>query len=334
MRPLWFIELIKKNFRHRFSFAKMSRLPILGTLIELMFFHKDALVYLPKDRVIQIELNQVIDTPINTVLPSQIVHSFIEQAKVHWIMDFCICRDSNNCQDYPTDLGCLFLGEAAVRIDPCLGQLVTKLGKRAEVHPGFPDRLNTFLANRNAFIHHFADTFDLGTDEGLVEAREYCQELGTEACRLTEVLTAFVFAAYDQISEATGGELKFSGETLPEEEVRKMRDIGRLFPLLVRRTDEQKGSPWMAFTHRPGSSGEIENSFGANETRDHRNDQRTRRDFQIQAYPLALLLRDLVRIKQIAANPRSRDDGHPVLGHNAPRQQLPRVLGVLQDGQV
>jgi ferredoxin len=41
-------------------------------------------------------------------------------------MDRCICRDSEQCQDYPIDLGCLFLGEAVLDINPKLGRLVSK----------------------------------------------------------------------------------------------------------------------------------------------------------------------------------------------------------------
>jgi len=127
MRPLWFIGLLKRNFRHRFLLAKMSRLPILGAIMDRMLFEDDDLVYLPKDRVIQIRIDRSIEPPINTVLPSQVVHSFIDQAKVHFVMDFCICRESNKCEDYPRDLGCLFMGEAAGRIDPRLGRLVTRM---------------------------------------------------------------------------------------------------------------------------------------------------------------------------------------------------------------
>jgi ferredoxin len=91
-----------------------------------MFFHEDELVYLPKDHVIEIELNQSIEPPVNTVLPSQIVHNLIDEAEVHWIMDFCICRESAQCQDYPADLGCLFMGETAGKINSNLGRLVLR----------------------------------------------------------------------------------------------------------------------------------------------------------------------------------------------------------------
>jgi ferredoxin len=67
------------------------------------------------------------------VLPSQIVEHFVERASVHWIMDFCLCRASEGCRDYPVELGCLFLGEAALGINPQLGRRVTKQEARAHV---------------------------------------------------------------------------------------------------------------------------------------------------------------------------------------------------------
>ena len=51
---------------------------------------------------------------------------FIEKANYHWIMNSCICRVAEKCADYPHDLGCLFLGEASLGINPKLGRRVTK----------------------------------------------------------------------------------------------------------------------------------------------------------------------------------------------------------------
>jgi ferredoxin len=94
--------------------------------MDFILFKDDELVYLPKDQAIQVEVNQEVNLPINTALPSQVVHHFIDKAEVHWIMDFCICRVSTRCQDFPQDVGCLFMGEAARDIDPRLGRLVSK----------------------------------------------------------------------------------------------------------------------------------------------------------------------------------------------------------------
>jgi ferredoxin len=120
------VRLLKRNFRHRFRLARLTRLPLLGPLVDWMLFEGDDLVVLPKDRVVELQVNRQIEQPVNVVLPSEIVHRFIDQADAHFIMNFCICRESNACEDYPRDLGCLFMGEAAGRIDPRLGRLVTR----------------------------------------------------------------------------------------------------------------------------------------------------------------------------------------------------------------
>jgi ferredoxin len=123
-RPLWFVTLLKKAFPTRFLAARATRLPLLGRWVHRELFLDDDLIYLPSDRSIQI--NQPIESPSQTVLPSSIVDHFVRVADVHWVMDRCICRDASDCQDYPVDLGCLFLGEAANGINPDLGRRVTR----------------------------------------------------------------------------------------------------------------------------------------------------------------------------------------------------------------
>lgn len=123
-RPLWFVELLRKAFPGRFLLARSTRAPIFGAMIDNWLFEGDDMMYLPKSRAIQI--NRPIDMQEEVVLPAQIVDHFIEEAGVHWIMDACICRQASVCRDYPIDLGCLFLGEAALGINPKLGRRVTK----------------------------------------------------------------------------------------------------------------------------------------------------------------------------------------------------------------
>lgn len=123
-RPLWFVKLLEKVYPLRFLAAKTTRLPIVDRVVEHLLFEGDDIVYLPQDRVIQI--HQAVDMPEEMVLPSQVVAHFIEEANHHWVMDFCICREGNGCEDYPTDLGCLFLGDATLGINPRFGRRVTK----------------------------------------------------------------------------------------------------------------------------------------------------------------------------------------------------------------
>ncbi len=124
--PLWLVQMIKQTFPNVGLIAKLTNAPIIGRIIDKMLFEGDDIIYLPKDDSITINIGQKLDRPVETALPSQIVHDFIEKANYHWIMNFCICRDSSDCKDYPKDYGCLFLGEAVLGINPNLGRLVSK----------------------------------------------------------------------------------------------------------------------------------------------------------------------------------------------------------------
>ena len=123
-RPVWFVNLIKSFYPGRFLLARTTHLPMVGAAVDQLLFKGDDIVYLPKDQIITI--NATIDDPVNMVLPSQIVTHFIQQARYHWMMDFCICREAASCQEYDQQLGCLFLGEAVLQINPKLGRLVSK----------------------------------------------------------------------------------------------------------------------------------------------------------------------------------------------------------------
>lgn len=126
-RPLWLINLIKKNFALRYMGAEMTKWPIIDRMLERALFngHRtgDALFYLPKDRVL---IHQDIEAQDNLVVPSSVVAHFIEEAKYAFLMNECICRDAAGCQDYDHSIGCIFLGEAVLEINPKLGRLVDK----------------------------------------------------------------------------------------------------------------------------------------------------------------------------------------------------------------
>jgi ferredoxin len=123
-QPAWFVRLVRKLFPHRFFLARLTQIPVIARVTEHLLFEGDDLIYLAQDRVIPVD--QALGNPGEMVLPSQVVEHFIEKANYHWIMNACICRDSTKCEDYPVDLGCLFLGQAAMGINPKFGRRVTK----------------------------------------------------------------------------------------------------------------------------------------------------------------------------------------------------------------
>ena len=123
-RPVWFVNFLKWLYPSRRIFARMTQVPLVGDLIDEVVFKGDEIYYLPKDRTIQIDAP--IDSPQSLVLPSQVVEHVINQASHHWIMNFCICREGEKCQEYPRGLGCIFLGEPVTQINSELGRLVSK----------------------------------------------------------------------------------------------------------------------------------------------------------------------------------------------------------------
>jgi len=122
--PLFVVEIIKKLFPYRFAAARATRIRPVGKIVDKMLFENDECVYLPKDNVIKVSGG--LDEPEQVVLPSRVVEHFIESTDYIWIMDKCICRDASSCADYPVDVGCVFLGKAAMDINPRLGRRASR----------------------------------------------------------------------------------------------------------------------------------------------------------------------------------------------------------------
>jgi ferredoxin len=121
-RPMWFVSIIRKTFPYRYTAARMTRLPVVGRGLKKMLFEGDDIMLLPR----VVSVSEDIDEAPGEVMPWQVIEHFIEEAGFLWQMDECICRRSAGCKDYPVDLGCLFLGEAARGINPRLGREVTR----------------------------------------------------------------------------------------------------------------------------------------------------------------------------------------------------------------
>lgn len=48
-RPLWLVELIKIGFPGRFLIAKLTKVPIIGRILDHWLFEGDDIIYLPRD---------------------------------------------------------------------------------------------------------------------------------------------------------------------------------------------------------------------------------------------------------------------------------------------
>lgn len=87
---------------------KTSGLPVLRDLHPWTNRNKTNLSWLP--------INQNIERTASTPAPAEVVADHIKRAKHLSIVDFCGCRRNLQCQDYPEEIGCLFMGESSLEI--------------------------------------------------------------------------------------------------------------------------------------------------------------------------------------------------------------------------
>ena len=106
-------------------------MPLIGGALDRLLFRGDELYYLPLQESISVDKDMGELTSL--VMPPATLDHFIDSASHFFIMDFCICRESAGCKDYPRDLGCLFLGSAADSINPALGRKATREEAREHV---------------------------------------------------------------------------------------------------------------------------------------------------------------------------------------------------------
>jgi len=66
----------------------------------------------------------------NEILPPQVAHEIIDNTAHYVIYNKCSCRTAFKCQNHTHDIGCLFIGEDALKMPAALTRRVT----RAEAH--------------------------------------------------------------------------------------------------------------------------------------------------------------------------------------------------------
>lgn len=123
--------MYKLMFRtNMYKSTRTKKNPKLAHKMAEKFMTDDDSIVIPKNKTIQIGKKI---SKKDFMLPTKIVEYFIEKSCHRVVMNFCICRDSNHCKDYPIELGCMFMGEAAKGIHPDLGRSVSKEEAREHI---------------------------------------------------------------------------------------------------------------------------------------------------------------------------------------------------------
>lgn len=126
--PKLSVRILPHIFNTRYRLARWTRKSkTFGKIIERLLFHEDDMIVLPKDSVAKtIDVNiDVSSSGDRTVVPSDVVKEIIRESGNIFIMNFCLCRKSNKCHDYPVDHGCIFLGKGIHKIPPEFGRVAT-----------------------------------------------------------------------------------------------------------------------------------------------------------------------------------------------------------------
>ncbi len=127
--PHFNVRVVTHVFNGRYRLAAMTkRSKTFNGVVRKILFEGDDMVVLPKDNVVKrtIKTDISIDEPGDTtVLPSEVVKRLIATADDIFIMNFCLCRKSNKCDDYPVDHGCVFMGKGVHKIPDDFGHLAT-----------------------------------------------------------------------------------------------------------------------------------------------------------------------------------------------------------------
>ena len=123
---------VKHAFHTRFFLSRLTRKSrIAKKIIDKILFEDDEVYVLPNKKSINktittnIEINQSFQKDDSEFVPSQIIKEVIKEAEDIVIMHKCLCRSSANCQDYPQDFGCIFIGPASRKIASKYGRSAT-----------------------------------------------------------------------------------------------------------------------------------------------------------------------------------------------------------------
>ena len=105
--------ILKYIFNWRFRIAEFTKKSkIYRKFIDAFLFKDDEIVVIPNT----ININKKIESEGSEFLPTEIIKDVIRRSDDIVIMNSCLCRSSNNCQDYPHDIGCIFLGPTSRKI--------------------------------------------------------------------------------------------------------------------------------------------------------------------------------------------------------------------------
>lgn len=126
MRRIRFVDIsifvLKYIFNWRFWIAELTKKSkAANKIIDKTLFEDDEIIVIPNT----ININKKIESEGSEFLPTAVIKEVIKRSDDIVIMNSCLCRSSNDCKDYPHDIGCIFLGPTSQKIPSHIGKKAT-----------------------------------------------------------------------------------------------------------------------------------------------------------------------------------------------------------------
>jgi ferredoxin len=123
--------------------------PLVGRLVQPVFSREDY-------ESIILPVHQAVHADESIVLPYKLLAPLVEKSDARVLLNKCICRSAEKCDNFPIEIGCLFLGEGAREIDGGLGREVDAPTAWAHVQHAMDAKLVPLV------VHASFDAFVLG----------------------------------------------------------------------------------------------------------------------------------------------------------------------------
>ena len=98
---------------------KLNNVPVVKWIINPFFAY-------PWNEVTMVPIGEAAVPPESIALPRRVVERFVSEVDDLFILDECICRSKEGCNEYSRDIGCMALGPGIARMHPSHGRKVTK----------------------------------------------------------------------------------------------------------------------------------------------------------------------------------------------------------------
>jgi ferredoxin len=200
------VKFIKLTFKSRFLFAKTIRkIHPVSKLFDKLLFEDDDIQVIPRNtnNTRNIDVNIDIPTSEETIVPNEVLKKMIRRSKYNFIMDFCICRVSADCDDYPHELGCLFLGKGVNNISNKFGRMVDSKEAIDHVDRCYEAGL-VHIIGRNKIDSIWLNT---GPKEDLLSICHCCP-----CCCLWKMVTVLPEDIADCLTPMEGVKIRFNSE--------------------------------------------------------------------------------------------------------------------------